>query len=310
MSKDYARVDLSETLKGDLQALVRLAITEDLRDQVDWTTVSLIDEHRTGGCQIVPRKNGVCAGNALIHWIVEEFDADLKVETHQTDGSELIPKQAIASITGNVRDLLTVERTVLNILCRLCGVATLTRSYVDAIAGTSARLYDTRKTTPGWRLIEKYAVTCGGGTNHRSGLHDGFLIKDNHLALAGGTKGPIPASQAVETSIRWRGGTVERMNAPEIVEIEVDSLDQFRDVLPSGPDIVLLDNFTLDQLSEAVAHRNELQSPVELEASGNVTIATIREIAKTGVDRISSGALTHQAQSLDLGLDWFDTKVS
>ena len=310
MSTDYARVELDETLKDDLQALVRLAITEDLRDQVDWTTVSLIEDPLTGGCQIAPRKPGICAGNALIPWIVEEFDADLKVSIHQQDGSQLIPKQAIASIAGNVRDLLTTERTILNILCRLCGIATLTRSYVDAIAGTNARLYDTRKTTPGWRLIEKYAVRCGGGRNHRSGLHAGFLIKDNHLALAGGADGPISPCSAVETARRWRGGTVDRMNAPEIVEIEVDSLDQFRDVLPSGPDIVLLDNFSLDQLSEAVAYRKDQESSVELEASGNVTIETIRKIAKTGVDRISSGALTHQAQSLDLGLDWYDTSVS
>ena len=310
MPKDYARVELDQTLKSDLQALVRLAITEDLRDQVDWTTVSLIDEFREGGCQIVPRKAGICAGNSLVQWIVEEFDGDLKVQTHQEDGSQLLPKQAIASITGNVRDLLTAERTILNILCRLCGIATLTRSYVDAISGTSARLYDTRKTTPGWRLIEKYAVGCGGGYNHRSGLHDGFLIKDNHLALAGGSDGPIPASDAAKKALKWRGGTVERMSTPEMVEIEVDSLEQFRDVLPSTPDIILLDNFSLDQLSQAVAIRDRESSTVELEASGNVTIETIREIAKTGVDRISSGALTHQAQSLDLGLDWYDASVS
>lgn len=319
MSKDYTPVEPNEQLKEDLQALVRLAIAEDLRDQMDWTTVCLIDDSRRGGCQIVPRMSGVCAGAALVEWIVEEFDADLQVEIHQQDGSKLEPKKAIASIVGNVRDLLTAERTILNILSRLCGVATLTQRYVDAIEGSKSRLYDTRKTTPGWRLIEKYAVRCGGAHSHRSGLHDGFLIKDNHLALAGDASGPLDASDAAAKALAWRGGTVERMNAPEIVEIEVDSLDQFRDVLHCDsksdprvavPDIILLDNFALDSLREAVVIRDEAGSPVELESSGNVTIDTIASIAATGVDRISSGALTHQATSLDLGFDWFDADVT
>ncbi|KAA1260103.1 Nicotinate-nucleotide pyrophosphorylase [carboxylating] [Rubripirellula obstinata] len=310
MPKDYTSVVPNLQMKDDLQALVRLAIAEDLRDQIDWTTVCLIDDSRRGGCRIVPRKPGVCAGADLMPWIIEEFDADLQVEIHQQDGTELVPQKAIASIVGNVRDLLTAERTVLNLLSRLCGIATLTKQYVDAIEGTKSRLYDTRKTTPGWRLIEKYAVRCGGATSHRSGLHDGFLIKDNHLALAGDANGPIDASVAAAKAIAWRGGTVERMNAPEIVEIEVDSLDQFRDVLPSGPDIILLDNFALESLAEAVAIRDAAGSPVELEASGNVTIDTIASIAATGVNRISSGALTHQATSLDLGFDWFDADVN
>lgn len=310
MTKDYTPVEANQRLKDDLQALVRLAIAEDLRDQWDWTTVCLIEGTRRGGCQIVPRKAGVCAGADLVQWIVEEFDADLAVEVHQQDGTQLEPKKPIASMVGNVRDLLTVERTVLNILCRLCGIATLTRRYVDEIAGSKSRLYDTRKTTPGWRLIEKYAVRCGGANNHRSGLYDGFLIKDNHLALAGDASGRIDASDAAEKTIAWRGSKVGRMNAPEIVEIEVDSLTQFRDVLPSGPDIILLDNFSLESLRQAVAIRDEANSFVELEASGNVTIDTIAAIAATGVDRISSGALTHQATSLDLGLDWFDAGVS
>ncbi|MDA8744994.1 carboxylating nicotinate-nucleotide diphosphorylase [Rubripirellula amarantea] len=310
MTKDYAPVEINPQLEDDLRAIVRLSINEDLRDQVDWTTVCLIDADRRGGCQIVPRKSGVCAGNDLVSIIVDEFDADLEVVSHIRDGDVLTPGQAIASITGNVRDLLTAERTILNILCRLCGIATLTQRYVDAIKGSKSRLYDTRKTTPGWRLIEKYAVRCGGGHNHRSGLHDGFLIKDNHLALAGNADGPIAASTAAKAALAWRGGKVERLVAPEIVEIEVDSIDQFRDVLPAGPDIILLDNFSLDGLARAVAIRDAAKSPVELEASGNVTIATIGEIAKTGVDRISSGALTHQATSLDLGFDWFDAKAS
>ena len=222
----------------------------------------------------------------------------------------LFPASRSHGLRGNVRDLLTSERTILNILSRLCGIATQTRRYVDKIASGATRLYDTRKTTPGWRLLEKYAVHCGGGHNHRCGLYDGFLIKDNHLALAGDADGPLAPGKAARKAIRWRGSQVEHMTAPTIVEVEVDSIAQLRDVLPVGPDIVLLDNFTLDELREAVAIRDAAGSKVELEASGNVRIDTIAEIASTGVDRISSGALTHQATSLDLGMDWFDAAAS
>lgn len=310
MRKDYDSVAPNQAMENDLRALVRLAIAEDLRDTVDWTTVCLIDPDVRGGCQIVPRKTGVCAGIELLPWIVDEFDADLSCQTHLRDGETMTPKIAIASIEGNVRDLLTAERTILNVLSRLCGIATLTRTFVDAIAGTKARLYDTRKTTPGWRLIEKYAVRCGGGNSHRSGLYDGFLIKDNHLALAGRDGKAMSAGEAAARALRWRDSQVERMRAPSMVEIEVDSLEQFRDVLPIGPDIILLDNFSIDQLAQAVAIRDEAKSMVELEASGNVKIDTIAAIAATGVDRISSGALTHQAQSLDLGFDWYDVTAS
>ena len=308
--KDYRPVLADSALENDVRALVRLSIAEDLRSEVDWTTVCLIDSDRRGGCQIVPRDSGVCAGLATLQWIVDEFDADLNCECLVEDGESLIPKEPIATLTGNVRDLLTAERTILNIISRLCGIATQAKQYTDRIADTQVRLYDTRKTTPGWRLLEKYAVRCGGGHNHRSGLHDGFLIKDNHLALAGTSDGPMAASAAAEKAIQWRGATVDRMQAPEIVEIEVDSLQQFRDVLPVSPNIILLDNFSLDKLREAVAIRDAGGSQVELEASGNVRIDTIAEIAATGVDRISSGALTHQATSLDLGLDWFDSGTS
>ena len=307
---DYTTVTADSALESDLRALVRLSIAEDLRGSLDWTTVCLIESERQGGCQIVPREHGVCAGLATLQWILDEFDADLHAETRLEDGQTFVPGMPIASIQGSVRDLLTSERTILNILGRLCGIATLTQRYVQAIGDANARLYDTRKTTPGWRLLEKYAVHCGGANNHRSGLHDGFLIKDNHLALAGDSSGPLAARSAAERALRWRGSKVEHMTAPLIVEIEVDSLDQFTDVLPSKPDIILLDNFTLDQLHQAVTIRNQQKSEVELEASGNVRIDTIAQIARTGVDRISSGALTHQATSLDLGLDWFDANAS
>ncbi|QDT02941.1 Nicotinate-nucleotide pyrophosphorylase [carboxylating] [Rubripirellula lacrimiformis] len=310
MKKDYDVVQPDAAMENDVRSLVRLSIAEDLRDAVDWTTVCLIDPERRGGCQVVPRKPGICAGLATLPWIIDEFDADLRCDIHFKDGDSFEPMQPLASIEGNVRDLLTAERTILNVMCRLCGIATLTRTYADAIAGTKARLYDTRKTTPGWRLIEKYSVRCGGGNNHRTGLYDGFLIKDNHLALAGDGDKPMSASDAAMRALKWRGSQVDRLTAPSMVEIEVDSLDQFRDVLPVGPDIILLDNFSLSSLSQAVAIRDQAQSPVELEASGNVKIDTIAAIAATGVDRISSGALTHQATSLDLGFDWYDATAS
>ena len=310
--QDYDTVKADRFLEDDLRSLVRLSIAEDLRRAVDWTTVCLIDADRQGGCQIVPRQAGVCAGLVTVPWIVDEFDAELSVQLLCDDGDELVPGRPIANLTGNVRDLLTSERTILNILCRLCGVATLTMSYAKEIdsSKSNTRLYDTRKTTPGWRLLEKYAVNCGGGHNHRTGLYDGFLIKDNHLALGGKDDQLMPASEAARKALKWRGSTVDTMEAPRIVEIEVDSIEQLKDVLPVGPDIVLLDNFSLEQLSEAVRIRDAANSPVELEASGNVRIDTIAAIAATGVDRISSGALTHQATSLDLGLDWFDHDAS
>ena len=269
-------------------------------------TVCLIDQSDRGTCQIVPRQSGICAGLVTLPWIIDEFDAELKQQPMIADGEPLVPGEPIATLTGNVRDLLTAERTILNIICRLCGIATLTSQFVQRIAGTNVRLYDTRKTTPGWRLLEKYAVHCGGGHNHRCGLYDGFLIKDNHLALAGNGDQPLAASAAAQRAMEWRGAALGRAQAPSIVEIEVDSLTQLRDVLPVGPDIILLDNFDLTQLRQAVKLRDESGSQVELEASGNVKIDTIAEIAKTGVDRISSGALTHQATSLDLGLDWLE----
>ncbi|MGB1707411.1 MAG: carboxylating nicotinate-nucleotide diphosphorylase [Rubripirellula sp.] len=309
-AKDYQTVTADSLLEADLRSLVRLSIAEDLRDSLDWTTVCLIEPENRGGCQIVPRESGVCAGLATLSWIIDEFDADLEIELALEDGQQLTPGKPIATLRGSVRDLLTSERTILNIVGRLCGIASLTARYVAALQQADARLYDTRKTTPGWRLLEKYAVHCGGAQNHRSGLYDGFLIKDNHLALAGNSKGPIEASAAAEKAIRWRGSKIERLTAPDMVEIEVDSLEQFKDVLPINPDIILLDNFTIDQLRDAVAIRNAMHSSVELEASGNVRIDTLPAIAATGVDRISSGALTHQATSLDLGLDWLDSDKS
>lgn len=297
--REYSTVTADSALEDDCRQLIRLAVREDLDRGLDWTTVCLIDEDIRGECLVVSRQPGICAGLVTVPWIIDEMNADLQATAEITDGDALPVGEPILSLSGNARDLLTCERLILNLLSRLCGVATLTSRFVAAIAGTGARLYDTRKTTPGWRRLEKYAVNRGGGHNHRSGLYDGFLIKDNHLAL-----GQLAPSTAVERSRHWAGSVSDLARLPEIVEVEVDSLDQLAEVLPSGPDIVLVDNFSLPDLRTAVAMRNEIAPDVELESSGNVTLETIGEIATTGVERISSGALTHQAVWLDLGMDW------
>jgi nicotinate-nucleotide pyrophosphorylase (carboxylating) len=194
-----------------------------------------------------------------------------------------------------MRSILSAERTALNFLQRLSEVATLTRQYVQAIAGLKAQILDTRKTTPGWRLLEKYAVRCGGGQNHRIGLFDGILIKDNHLAAL--QKQGTGLQEGLQVALRHAGGSLP-------VEIEVDNLDQFAEALECKPAIILLDNFDLDQLKRAVELRNARNSETLLEASGGVNLSTVRAIAETGVDRISVGALTHSAPALDIALDY------
>ena len=308
MAVEYQQVSVDAELEDDLRQLVRLAVREDFERQIDWTTVALIPADRRGCCQIVTREPGVCAGLVTLPWIVDEMDLDIKIQTHCEDGNCIVAEQVIATIEGSARDILSSERIVLNTLCRMFGIATHTGWFVERLAGTKAKLYDTRKTTPGWRRLDKYAVRCGGGTNHRLGLFDGFLIKDNHLALAGSSDaGPnhaIAPSEAGVKARRWAGGLAEGMKAPQSVELEVDTLEQFTAVLSAAPDIILLDNFSLDMLRQAVKTRDAVNPEIELEASGNVSLDTIAQIAKTGVDRISSGALTHAARWLDLGLDW------
>lgn len=297
--RDYRQVEADQLLEEDCRQLIRLSVREDLDRGLDWTTVRLIPPDLRGRCDVVPRVAGVCAGLVTTRWVLDEMDADLLLDSYLRDGEPLQPGKPILSLEGNARDLLTCERLVLNLLSRMCGVATLTARYVAELQGTTVRLYDTRKTTPGWRRLEKYSVRMGGGHNHRTGLYDGFLIKDNHLAL--GRLGP---GEAVRLAQQWAGGETDLAGVPEIVEVEVDSLNQLIEVLPLNPDIVLLDNFQLADLRRAVELRDEVAPEVELEASGNVKLDTLRQIAATGVERISSGALTHQAVWLDLGMDY------
>jgi nicotinate-nucleotide pyrophosphorylase (carboxylating) len=275
--------------------LVELALAEDLGGIGDRTSDAVIPTALRGRAAFVARTSGVLAGLPAVEMVVAAVDANLAFEASKRDGDRLAAGERIAILSGSMRSLLAVERTALNFLQRLSGIATLTRRFVDAIGGLSCRLLDTRKTTPGWRLLEKYAVRMGGGVNHRMGLHDGILIKDNHLAALG------PRADAVAEAVRLarsRHGT----GLP--LEIEVDTLEQLDVALAARPDMVLLDNMSLAQLRDAVRRRDTLAPGVLLEASGGVNLTTVRDIAATGVDRISVGALTHSAVALDIGLDF------
>jgi len=226
--------------------------------------------------------------------VFAKLDPTIQWDARCNDGESVSAGLVIANVSGPLNSLMIGERTMLNFLTHLSGIATLTRKYVEAASGTRAKVLDTRKTLPGWRLLEKYAVRCGGGTNHRLGLYDGVLIKDNHLA-AWTESGSI--AEAVRTA-RSRSATGVS------IEVEVDTLVQLEDALAGRPDIVLLDNMQIESLQQAVAIRNRIAPDILLEASGGVTLDTVNAIAKTGVERISIGALTHSAPGLDLAFDW------
>jgi nicotinate-nucleotide pyrophosphorylase (carboxylating) len=304
---DFSQLSWSPQVEEDCRRIVRLAVFEDLDRGYDWTTVSLVPEGANAAAEIVARKGGVIAGLEAARVALDEMDIPAQWQPQVADGAAVAAGTVLATVSGSARDLLTSERTLLNLIGRLSGIATLTSKYVAAIAGTKARIYDTRKTTPGWRRLEKYAVHCGGGRNHRTGLFDAVLIKDNHLAFGrqNGGAGYSPA-QAVEQARNFVRESLAGDPRAEtmLVEVEVDSLDQLREVLPARPDIVLLDNMTPDLLRQAVAIRDATGLPIELEASGGVNLDTVRAIAETGVERISAGALTHSAVCLDIALDW------
>ena len=271
--------------------LVEWAIREDLGPAGDITSRTLLPADLRGRAQFVQRSAGVTAGLPAAAATLEKIDGSLHFETSVTDGSSAPPGQVLATVSGSLRSILTAERVALNFLQRLSGIATLTRKYVDAVAGLPVIILDTRKTTPGWRLLEKYAVRQGGGRNHRMGLYDGVLIKDNHLAAL--KDDLVLAVQRARHELRG-----------VCIECEVDDLEQLKRLLPVRPDIILLDNMTNDQLRAAVVMRNQLGPGIRLEASGGVNLNTVRGIAETGVDCISVGALTHSAIAQDIGLDF------
>lgn len=274
-------------------ALIRLALAEDLGAHGDRTSLATIPESARARAAFVARGVGVVAGLPVAARVCRAVSADLAFTVAVPDGTPTAPGLTLATVEGPLRAILAAERTALNFLQRLSGVATLTRRFVEAASGFRAKILDTRKTTPGWRLLEKYAVRAGGGTNHRVGLFDGILIKDNHLA---GLSGDV--RRAIEAARGYSG------NAGLPVEVEVDTLEQLEVALAARADIVLLDNMTPDQLRSAVSRRDTIAPGILLEASGGVNLATIRDIAATGVDRISVGALTHSAIALDIGLDY------
>jgi nicotinate-nucleotide pyrophosphorylase (carboxylating) len=279
---------------GYLGLLIDFALTEDLSDDGDVTSRATIPDGRKGRAAFVARGPGVLAGIEAAERVCLRVDPKLQFAALRQDGYRVGANETFATVEGSMRAILMAERTALNFLQRLSGVASLTRQFVDAVAGLPVKILDTRKTTPGWRLLEKYAVRMGGGTNHRVGLFDMVLIKDNHLAAL--TPREAAIRQAVEAA---------RSEFPTLpVEVEVDSLEQFDQALEVRPDVVLLDNMLPDQMAEAVRRRNAVAPGVKLEASGGVTLQTVRTIAETGVDRISVGALTHSAKALDIALDY------
>ena len=270
-----------------IEDAVRRALAEDLGRAGDITTQATIPDDVSATATLIARAPGVICGLEMARAAFRSIDPTISFECWSRDGARVKTGDALARIDGNARAILIAERVALNYLGRLSGVASLTAQYVDRVAHTSARICDTRKTTPLLRAFEKYAVRCGGGANHRFGLDDAILIKDNHIAVAGGV---APALRAAK---RYVGHLVK-------IEIEVDTLDQLQEVLAGGADVVLLDNMTLSTLREAVTLVN---GAMLCEASGGVSLESVAAIAETGVDLISVGALTHSAPVLDLALD-------
>jgi nicotinate-nucleotide pyrophosphorylase (carboxylating) len=376
MAKDYQAITWCSAVEDDFRSLLDIAIREDVESIGDLTSLSLIPEKAVGRAAVVARDEGIIAGMPTVQIICEAISPDLRWEPLVEDAAHVGKKQQIGILSGPARAMMQAERLILNFVARLSGIATTTNQYVQLIADTKSKVYDTRKTTPGWRLLEKYATCCGGAQNHRAGLYDAILIKDNHLALAAGRAGlgaleydpalavrkvrrfleekdelgPRPpvhchgnliATCKMRTSLlaavaEVTGSAVlsqiiaktpchklemanqENQQVPRkpadnfpakdvIVEVEVDTFQQFEEVLSADPDIIMLDNMSCEMMRRAVELRNQRKPEIELEASGGITLNTIHDVAMTGVERISVGALTHSFQIFDLGLDWLET---
>jgi nicotinate-nucleotide pyrophosphorylase (carboxylating) len=276
---------ISEEMYADI---VALALKEDLGSAGDITTNSTIAPNTTASAEFRTRRPGVVAGLEVAAYVFKTFDRSLEFLPKVSDGDRVEAGRVLAAVAGNARSILSSERTALNFLARMSGVATQTALLVDAVEGTSARISDTRKTMPGFRVLDKYAVRMGGGSNHRFGLHDAVLIKDNHIAAVGSITAAVEAARA-------------RYGRTVTVEVEVENLKQLEELLDTDADIVLLDNMAPMTLAEAVLM---VDGRMTTEASGNVTLETVREIAESGVDVISVGWITHSAPQLDIGLDF------
>ena len=274
---------------SDVRRVVSVALEEDLRYGPDATTAATVPADAVAVAELTPRSAGTLAGVPVALAVFESVLGSVEVVSRREDGERLLPGEPALVVRGPVRGLLTAERTALNLLCHLSGVATVTSAWVDEIAGTGAVVRDSRKTLPGLRLLEKYAVRCGGGENHRLGLGDAVLIKDNHVHAAGSVTAALRAARA---------------HAPELpCEVEVDTLDQLDEALAENAELVLLDNFTPRSCAEAVARVAVRGARTKLEVSGGLQLADARGYAETGVDYLSVGALTHSAPALDLGMD-------
>jgi nicotinate-nucleotide pyrophosphorylase (carboxylating) len=283
----------TEAEASTARQLIQLALAEDLGPSGDVTSLATIEAAERGRAKFVARKAGMIAGLPVAALVCSAIDSTLAFHLQAADGNLIPAGTTLAVIAGPMRSILAAERTALNFLQHLSGIATLTRRYVDIVAGRS-RVLDTRKTLPGWRLLEKYAVRMGGGHNHRIGLYDGVLIKDNHLAALGGGANAVRAAIAAA-----------HKHSPGVpIEVEVDSTELCAVALECRPEIILLDNMSPMQMRGCVERRNSMAPAVQLEASGGVNLESIDAIAATGVDRISVGAITHSAPALDIALDY------
>ncbi|WP_298774637.1 carboxylating nicotinate-nucleotide diphosphorylase [uncultured Shewanella sp.] len=295
-------------LENDIRLSVKAALDEDLghqdanhnqtsdhRSQAD-ITAQLIPSDKYAQAKLITREEGVFCGKAWAEQVFNQLGGEVALLWHVDDGDLLIPNQVLCELSGSARTILTGERTAMNFIQTLSGVATLTKTYVDKLAGTHAQLLDTRKTLPGLRTAQKYAVTCGGGVNHRIGLYDAFLIKENHIMACGNIKNAVASAR--------------NLHQDKVVEVEVENIDELSQALDAQADIIMLDNFDINRMLEAVELNNQYKTPedpqgyqgAKLEVSGDVTLDTIANFAKTGVDYISVGALTKHVRALDLSL--------
>jgi len=306
VDKEFRQLEWNAELREDWQRLLDLAVRLDLDRFYDWTSSALVPRDAEAQVAVVARQDGVVAGLPAAEMVVEQSDRRHCWTARRYDGDRVQSGEVVVLIEGPARNLFTCERLMLNVLGHLSGIATLTDRYVQATKQTNTRIYDTRKTTPGWRRLEKYAVRCGGGNNHRTGLYDAVLIKDNHLAFGRASHG---STWTAADAVREARAYLKDMLPPEhfrkmIVEVELDDLDTLDDVLRAKPDLILLDNMTPDELRQAVRSRDQVNAAVEMEASGGVHLESVEQIAATGVERISVGALTHSAATFDFSLDW------
>lgn len=275
--------------KGFYEKLIEMALEEDVKNG-DLTSISTIPSGSNSNAVIKAKEAGVICGLNVAEAVFKKVDSSLSFQALKSDGDQVFAGDIICEISGNTVSLLSAERTALNFLSRMSGIATQSNFYAEKVKGTSADVYDTRKTLPGWRMLEKYSVSCGGGCNHRVGLWDAILIKENHIKAAGSVRSALEKAKKYKDQVSF-------------IEVEVETLEEMKEAMACAPDIVLLDNMSISQLKNAVEIRTKYNyNDILLDASGNITMENLADVAATGVDRISIGALTHSAKNFDLSL--------